>query len=296
MTTHSTAAICRTLGIGRATPYRATSGRPPQYATADDPLVAAHIRDIIRTRGAYGYRRVTALVNETFGTGYNRKRIRRVMELNAWNLPRPSRRQSGRAHTGRIARGTSNERWCSDTLEISCWSGELVELGFVLDCHDREAIAHVAVARKYRATDVQQLLTRAVHARFGAGRPSEPVQFLSDNGSIYTAIDTVITAQRLGLAPVTTPAYSPQSNGMAEAFVRTLRRDYLDGADRSSAASVLEQIPRWLADYNGVAPHSALGYRAPQKYRQLQQAHGQDTLQDGQATSVVGLKERTVRS
>lgn len=98
-------------------------GTPPQYAKADDPVVAAHIRDIIRARGSYGYRRVTALVNETFGTGYNRKRVRRVMEvlpeLNAWNLPRPNRRQSGRAHTGRIARGASNERWCSDTLEIT---------------------------------------------------------------------------------------------------------------------------------------------------------------------------------
>ena len=261
MTRYPIAAICRTLSIGCATPYRDTPGRPAQYAKADDPVVAAHIREVIRQRGSYGYRRVTALVNETFGTSYNRKRVRRVMELNAWNLPRPNRRQSGRAHTGRIARGASNERWCSDTLEISCWSGELVELGFVLDCHDREAIAHVAVPRKYRAADVQQLLMQAVHARFGAVRPSAPVQFLSDKGSIYTAIDTVITAERLGLAPVTTPAYSPQSNGMAEAFVRTLRRDYLDGADRSSAAAVLEQIPRWLADYNGVAPHSALGYR-----------------------------------
>jgi len=277
-------------------PYRAMSGRPAQYAKADDPVVAAHIRDIIRARGSYGYRRVTALVNETFGTGYNRKRVRRVMELNAWNLPRPNRRQTGRAHTGRIVRGTSNERWCSDTLEIPCWNGELVELGFVLDCHDREAIAHVAVPRKYRATDVQQLLTQAVHARFGAARPNERVQFLSDNGSIYTAIDTVITAERLGLAPMTTPAYSPQSNGMSEAFVRTLRRDYLDGADRSSAASVLEQIPRWLADYNGVAPHSALGYRAPQRYRQLLREQRQGHQQDGQATSVVGPEERTVRS
>lgn len=186
--------------------------------------------------------------------------------------------------------------WCSDTLEIACWNGELVELGFVLDCHDREAIAHVAVPRKYRATDVQQLLTRAVHARFSEGRPTEPLQFLSDNGSIYTAIDTVMTAERLGLSPVTTPAYSPQSNGMSEAFVRTLRRDYLDGADWSSAASVLEQIPRWLADYNGVAPHSALGYRAPQQYRQLLHARQQDGRQDGQTASVVGLKERTVRS
>ena len=80
---------------------------------ADDPIIAAHIRDVIRERGSYGYRRVTAMVNYTFGTRYNRKRIRRrirrVMELNAWNLPRPcsapGRRRSGRAHTGRVVRG-----------------------------------------------------------------------------------------------------------------------------------------------------------------------------------------------
>jgi transposase InsO family protein len=70
---------------------------------------------------------------------------------------------------------------------------------------------------------------------------------------------------------VTTPAYSPQSNGMAEAFVKTLKRDYVDGADLSTAAAVLEQLPRWVADYNGVAPHSALGYRTPREYRAQQQ-------------------------
>jgi len=288
MTHHSTAAICRTLMIGRATPYRSTHGRPAQYAKADDPVVAAQIREVIRQRGSYGYRRVTALVNRTFETSYNRKRIRRVMELNEWNLPRSGRRRSGRAHTGRIVRGSSNERWCSDTLQIPCWNGDIVELGFILDCHDREAIAHVAVPRKYRASDVQLLLEAAAAARFRDAVPAERVQFLSDNGSIYTALDTVCTAERLGLSPVTTPAYSPQSNGMSEAFVNTLRRDYLAGADRSTAAAVLDQVPGWISDYNGVAPHSALGYRAPVEYRKL--------LQDGQATNVAGPKERTVRS
>ncbi len=300
MTNHPIAAICRTLMIGRATPYRGTHGRPAQYAKADDPAVAAQIREVIRQRGAYGYRRVTAMVNRTFDTAYNRKRIRRVMEINAWNLPRPGRRRSGRAHTGRIIRGSSNERWSSDTLEISCWNGELVELGFILDCHDREAIAHVAVPRKYRSIDVQQLLTLAVRARFDSELPAERVQFLSDNGSIYTALDTVCTAERLGLMPVTTPAYSPQSNGMSEAFVNTLRRDYLDGADRSTAAAVLDQIPGWTTDYNGVAPHSALNYRSPTEYRQLRtERPGSELLvgkQDSQAANVAGPKERTMRS
>ena len=90
---------------------------------------------------------------------------------------------------------------------------------------------------------------------------------MSDNGSIDTALDTVIEAGRLNLVPITTPPSSPQSNGMSEAFVNTLRRDYQAGADLSTAERVLEHIPAWIVDYNAVAPHSALGYQSPQQYR-----------------------------
>lgn len=268
MTGRKVATICRVLGIGRATVYRPEQVRGPRYAKADDRIVTAQIREIIRTRATYGARRVHALVNRSFGTTYNLKRIRRVMELAGWKLPRYARRRTGRAHTGQIHRAVSNERWCSDGLEIACWNGEYVQLAFALDCHDRECLAWVAVPRDLRAIDIQQLMQQAVAARFGVGHRSEvPIQWLSDNGSIYTALDTLCTAERLNLEPITTPAASPQSNGMSEAFVNTLKRDYVSGADRSSAAAVLDQVPAWIADYNAVAPHSALGFRAPQQYR-----------------------------
>jgi len=238
-------------------------------------MVTAQIRTVIRTRASYGARRVRALVNREFATGYNLKRIQRVMELNGWKLPRATRRRTGRAHRGLIQRAASNERWCSDVLEIACWNGELVQLGFVLDCHDREALATVAAARDLLGTDIQELMQRAVAGRFGKGeRPDAPLQWLSDNGSIYTALDTLITAERLHLVPITTPAASPESNGMSEAFVNTMRRDYFAGADLATAEAVLEQIPAWIADYNAVAPHSALGYRSPQQYRSTQVVAG----------------------
>ena len=271
MTGGKLAPICRTLGISRACAYRESLGRPARYARADDRQVTAQIRSVIRTRASYGARRVRALVNREFAAGYNLKRIQRVMALNGWTLPRVTRRRTGRAHRGLIQREVSNERWCSDVLEIACWNGELVQLGFVLDCHDREALATVAAPRDLLGTDIQQLMQQAVAARFGAGaRPDAPLQWLSDNGSIYTAIETVITAERLHLVPITTPAQSPESNGMSEAFVNTLRRDYIAGADLATAALVLEQIPSWIADYNAVAPHSALGYRSPHEYRRTQ--------------------------
>ncbi|MDP1859383.1 MAG: integrase core domain-containing protein [Gemmatimonadaceae bacterium] len=47
--------------------------------------------------------------------------------------------------------------------------------------------------------------------------------------------------------------------------VNTMRRDYIAGADLSTAAGVLDQIPAWLADYNARAPHTALGFQTPQQ-------------------------------
>jgi len=68
----------------------------------------------------------------------------------------------------------------------------------------------------------------------------------------------------VGLVPITTPACSPQSNGLAEAFVKTFKRGYVDGAELRDAESVLTQLPRWI---NIQAPHSALAMRSPAEYR-----------------------------
>ena len=144
--------------------------------------MSAQIRTVIRMRASYGAQRVRALVNDAFETRYNLKRIQlkriqRVMSINGWTLPRSARRHTGRAHRGLIRRAVSNERWSSDVFEVACWNGEIVQVGFALDCHDREAIAHVAVPRDFLATDVQQLMREAVAARFGVRElPDAPIQ------------------------------------------------------------------------------------------------------------------------
>jgi hypothetical protein len=95
MTGQKVAVIRRTLRISRACAYRDSVGRPARYARADDRVVTAQIRTVIRTRASYGARRVRALVNREFATGYNLKRIQRVMELNGWKLPRAARGRTG---------------------------------------------------------------------------------------------------------------------------------------------------------------------------------------------------------
>ncbi|WP_284948230.1 hypothetical protein [Acidisoma cladoniae] len=46
-----------------------------------------------------------------------------------------------RAHEGRVIALTSNQRWSSDSLESSCWNGEIVRLVFTIDTCDREIMA-----------------------------------------------------------------------------------------------------------------------------------------------------------
>jgi putative transposase len=53
---------------------------------------------------------------------------------------------------------------------------------------------------------------------------------------------------------------------MAEAFVRTLKRDYVRVNPRPDAQSVINQLPGWFAHYNEVHPHRALRYRSPREF------------------------------
>jgi putative transposase len=267
MTSHPLKTICSVLGVSRSTAYRQTKPRLGFYRKAEDDEVLEQIRTVTRKRATYGHRRVGARVNQLFGVHYNRKRIRRVMRINELQMPAKSRRRTGRAHTGRIATEQSNARWCSDVFEIACWNGEIVQIGFALDGCDREALAFVAEPRDLCAADIRRLMSCAVQHRFGTEQAPTGVQWLSDNGSIYIALETVIHAERLGLEVVTTPVRSPESNGMSEAFVNTMRRDYVESEDLWSAASVIEQIQGWFDDYNEVAPHSALGMKSPREYR-----------------------------
>jgi|GEM_PF-4996695 len=50
-------------------------------------------------------------------------------------------------------------------------------------------------------------------------------QLESDNGPCYTSHETVNFGRMIGFDIRTTPSYSPESNGMAEALVKTIKRD-----------------------------------------------------------------------
>jgi hypothetical protein len=81
----------------------------------------------------------------------------------------------------------------------------------------------------------------------------------------------------LGFNVRTTPAYSSESNRMAEAFVKTFKRDYVWFGDLSSVARVMEQLPGWFKDYNERAPHKGLQMLSPRQFIRSNQAEPSST-------------------
>lgn len=243
-----------------------------RYIKSEDTAILFEIKKVIEKRPSYGYKRVTSMINrERKGLGlkiYNRKRIYRIMDMNGLIFKKSSTKREYQK-TGRIITLFSNTRWCSDGLEIKCFNGEKVYVAFTLDCHDRESIGVVGSKNPLVATDIQDLMVMSVENRFPLLKTPREIQFLSDRGSIYRAKETVAIGRTLGLKSCFTAAYSPQSNGMSEAFVNTLKRDYVYTSDCFDADAVLKMLPGWIEDYNNNAPHSGLGMQSPREYRKL---------------------------
>ncbi|WP_171768508.1 IS3-like element IS2 family transposase [Shigella flexneri] len=237
----------------------------------DDTDVLLRIHHVIGELPTYGYRRVWALLRrqaELDGMpAINAKRVYRLMRQNALLLERkPAVPPSKRAHTGRVAVKESNQRWCSDGFEFCCDNGERLRVTFALDCCDREALHWAGTTGGFNSETVQDVMLGAVERRFGNDLPSSPVEWLTDNGSCYRANETRQFARMLGLEPKNTAVRSPESNGIAESFVKTIKRDYISIMPKPDGLTAAKNLAEAFEHYNEWHPHSALGYRSPREY------------------------------
>ncbi|EJV2482576.1 IS3-like element IS2 family transposase [Escherichia coli] len=276
--------VSRCLRVSRAQLYvilRRTDdwmdGRRSRHT--DDTDVLLRIHHVIGELPTYGYRRVWALLRrqaELDGMpAINAKRVYRIMRQNALLLERkPTVPPSKRAHTGRVAVKESNQRWCSDGFEFCCDNGERLRVTFALDCCDREALHWAVTTGGFNSETVQDVMLGAVERRFGNDLPSSPVEWLTDNGSYYRANETRQFARMLGLEPKNTAVRSPESNGIAESFVKTIKRDYISIMPKPDGLTAAKNLAEAFEHYNEWHPHSALGYRSPREYLRQRACNG----------------------
>ena len=265
--------IARTLMISRSN-LRERLGPMTKRTKIDtkinDEKLLPYINEITDKRSSYGYRRVTTLLNQQLSkeqkAKVNHKRVYRIMKENHLLLPAFGKKPT-RTHDGKIITLRSNTRWCSDCFTIQCANGERVVVAFALDTCDREILSYIASTVGIDGAAIRDLMLEALEYRFGkVSHLPNKMQWLSDNGPCYVAKETVSFARNLGFEVCTTAPYSPESNGMAEAFVKTFKRDYVAFFDPINAFELMKQLSIWFNDYNENAPHKGLNMMAPRQF------------------------------
>jgi len=243
--------------------------RANTYMKAPDTAVISKIKSILEQRPSYGYRRITALLKadqkKNKERPWNHKKVYRVMKQENLLLTRPAHRPK-KAHDGKVETLFSNTRWCSDSFAIQCQNGERVHVAFSLDTCDREAMRYIASTIGIDGQAIRDLMLETLEYRLGKTWSETPIQWLTDNGSCYTAKETVAFGKKLGLDIRTTLPYSPESNGMAEAFVKTFKRDYVCFGNLKDAKTVVAQLPMWFNHYNEKAPHKGPKMLSPREF------------------------------
>jgi putative transposase len=268
--------VADTMGIARSNLIERVK-RPAKargrYCKDGDEALAALIRRLVDERPSYGYHRITALVNRQRRADrkprVNAKRVLRIMQVSSLTLERHTGRRPGRTHEGVVIALRSNVRWCSDHLELACRNQDVVRVLFAIDACDREIMAWAATTAGISGEMVRDLMVACVERRFGTTKTPHPIEWLSDNGSAYIAKDTLDVATALGLRVCFTPVRSPESNGISESFVKTLKRDYARLWILPDAETVIALLPEWFEDYNEVHPHSGLKFLSPREFLRL---------------------------
>ena len=129
-----------------------------------------------------------------------------------------------------------------------------------IDDHSRFAYAEALPDEKGPTT--AGFLARSVLAFAAVGISIERV--LTDNAMNYRKSNAFIeTAEAHGIGRRHTRPYRPQTNGKAEAFNKTLQREWAYRRLYTSNEERLAALQPFLDDYNFVRPHTAIGNRPP---------------------------------
>jgi putative transposase len=242
-----------------------------------------------------GYRRQTFMMLDANVVAASPSSVWRVLHQ-AGLLARVNGQPSKKG-TGFVQPLRAHEHWHVDVSYLNI-AGTFYFLCSILDGYSR-FIVHWEIREKMAEGDVETIIQRAREMY-----PNERPRIISDNGPQFIAKDFKEFIRICGMTHVKTSPYYPQSNGKIERFHRTIKGDCIRAQTPLSLEDARRLVTSYVAHYNGIRLHSAIGYIAPKdmlegrakeifaaRDRKLAEARErrktlrQATLQDGVATS-----------
>ena len=230
----------------------------------DEDALTQSIVSLAGQYGRYGYRRVTALLQDQ-GWAVSRDRVQRIWRREGLRVPK-KQKPRGRLWLNdgscvRLRPERPNHVWSYDFVTTQTHDGRPIRMLTLIDEYTRQCLA-INVARHQNGMTVIETLADAM-LLYGI-----PEYIRSDNGPEMTSMIVRDWLKSIGSHTLYIEPGSPWENGYNESFNGKLRDECLNQEIFYSLKEAQVIIEQWRNHYNTKRPHSALNYRppAPQTY------------------------------
>jgi len=244
---------CRVLEQAR------TTQRHSSHIKGDEERLVACIIELATRYGRYGYRRITALLNQE-GWKVNHKRVERIWRREGLKVPKKQPKRERLWLTDgsciRLRPEYKDHVWSYDLMMARTAEGRAFRILTIIDEYTRECLT-ILTQRRITSEDVIEQLFYLFIFR------GTPQYIRSDNGPEFTAKAVRRWLKDLEVTTLFIEPGSPWENGYIESFNGKLRDELLDREIFTTLTEAKILIEEWRKEYNQVRPHSALNYRPP---------------------------------
>ncbi|MEJ7154305.1 IS3 family transposase [Staphylococcus ureilyticus] len=218
----------------------------------------------------YGYRKITALINQLSSVPVNHKRIQRIMQENNLNCrvrPKKSKR------IGKPYYKTDNllqrQFKASQPMEVLTtditylpFGNSMLYLSSIMDVYNGEIVAY-KIDNKQDQSLVNDTLNQI--------DIPENCILHSDQGSVYTSYAYYQLCEEKGIIRSMSRKGTPADNAPIESFHSSLKCEtfYINNELNSSNQIVIDIVENYIKNYNNNRIQQKLGYLSPIKFREL---------------------------
>jgi len=272
--------VCGALNVSRSTVYArqkavrtakpSSARRGPKPEISDEALLEAIRADLAASPfTGEGHRKVWARLKFGKGIRVSRKRVLRLMREH--NLLSPHRQPQGasKEHDGTICTDAPNVMWGTDGARVFT-----VEEGygwiFVAVEHWNAECMGVHVCKKGNRFAALEPVAQGVLRQFGSVErgAARGLALRMDHGTQYLSDHFQNQIKAWGIAPSLAFLQEPETNGVAERFIRTLKEQAIYGRVFQNLEEVRKAVAAFVERYNHEWRIEKNGFRAPREMRE----------------------------
>lgn len=265
--------LCKTLGVSSSGYYESLK-RPAKSISDRDVKDIKAIQELYdKSGGTYGAKRIAGELR-TKGHIINHKRVSRLMkELNIKSKIRLVKskqedkdKSAGFIYSNLLERDFNamlpNRKWVTDMSELVIKDVKFF-FSAILDLYNREVISFV-ISDSPNVNLIEETIREAMKKRNLIDL--KDIIIHSDQGSVYRSFKHHQLSQELGFIPSMSRKANCWDNAVIESFFSHLKTEFPHLYPVQTADQVIDDLPKFIAYFNGERSQKRLGYLTPAAY------------------------------